>query len=213
VIIYGAVPFAFIVKSPQHHISAGFLLWGIVACGSAFLAFGIGAARCNMQTAARGSKTIYAVGGLAEGTETIVALSAMLLFPAHFDVIAVVFGALCWATAAARVLMIMAAFREPAGATCAPLRPLVGVVLLTCTVLLLAPAAGPLRSERVALAVGDTPARLAAARGQRLAYAYAGGTGALRRCSEAAALHPATECVVLHTLATQSHEPDSLSDK
>jgi len=68
-----------------------------------FLAFAAVAAKRSLTTTARGPKSIYYLGGLTEGTETIAVFTAFCLFPDAFPVLAYIFGALCWLTTAARV--------------------------------------------------------------------------------------------------------------
>ena len=49
------------------------------------------------------SKSIYYLGGLTEGFETIVALCLMCIAPAYFWLISSIFGIMCWITAATRI--------------------------------------------------------------------------------------------------------------
>jgi phosphatidylglycerophosphate synthase len=71
--------------------------------GSSFLAFAIMAAKRGLSTELSGRKSLYYIGGLTEGTETIAAFVLACLWPAWFPLIAWVFGALCWLTTATRV--------------------------------------------------------------------------------------------------------------
>lgn len=48
-------------------------------------------------------KSLYYLGGLTEGTETILLFVLGCLFPAHFAWLAWLFGALCWLTTATRI--------------------------------------------------------------------------------------------------------------
>ena len=48
-------------------------------------------------------KSLYYLGGLTEGTETILLFVLSCLFPAHFAWLAWLFGALCWLTTATRI--------------------------------------------------------------------------------------------------------------
>jgi hypothetical protein len=74
-----------------------------VGTGSSFLAYAIVAAKRGATTAARGRKSIFYLGGLAEGTETIAALMLICVVPDAFPWIAGVFGAMCWITTASRI--------------------------------------------------------------------------------------------------------------
>jgi hypothetical protein len=78
--------------------------------GASFLGFAILAEKRAMHTAVRGDKSLYFTVGLMEGAETILALTAMCLWPQHFAPIAWVFGALCLVTAAARILLARQVF-------------------------------------------------------------------------------------------------------
>ena len=102
-IFYSAVPFAFALADSANAAWAAFLIFSFVGTGTSFLAFSALAARRGLTTELRGSKAIYYLGGLTEGFETIVALLLMCLFPAHFWLIAGIFGMMCWITTATRI--------------------------------------------------------------------------------------------------------------
>lgn len=103
-IFYAGVPFAFALADPEANgLAAAFLVFSFVGTGSSFLAYAIMAAKRGVSTELRGSKSIYYLGGLTEGTETIAAFVLCCLFPAFFPVIAWAFGALCWLTTATRL--------------------------------------------------------------------------------------------------------------
>lgn len=113
---YAGVPFFFAVGRPEHALAAAFLVFSFVGTGSSFLAFAAVAAKRGIATESRGQKSIYYLGGLTEGAETIVAFAAICLWPDSFAWIAWVFGGLCWVTAAGRVAAAVAAFRRaPSG--------------------------------------------------------------------------------------------------
>ena len=61
------------------------------------------AAKHNIDNPGYAHKSFYYIGGLTEGTETIVLFVLCCLFPAHFAVFAWIFGALCWLTTTTRV--------------------------------------------------------------------------------------------------------------
>ena len=56
--------------------------------GSSFLAFAIMAAKRGLSTDLRGRKSLYYLGGLTEGTETILFLALACLLPAWFALLA-----------------------------------------------------------------------------------------------------------------------------
>jgi phosphatidylglycerophosphate synthase len=102
---YGLIPFAFALRDSANAVAASFLLLTFYINGASFLGFAILAEKRRMQTAVRGDKSLYFTVGLMEGAETIAALTAMCLWPQFFAPIAWVFGTLCLATAAARVVL------------------------------------------------------------------------------------------------------------
>lgn len=110
-LFYGAVPLAFVLADPAGNGAAGaFLLAAFYVNGATFLGFAILAEKARMRTDARGVKSLYFTGGLLEGAETIGFFVLLCLAPQHFAPLAWVFGALCFLTAAARVLLARKVF-------------------------------------------------------------------------------------------------------
>src|ERR1700687_2666159 len=103
-IFYGAVVFGFILAAPENRLPGAFLMLSFIGTGSSFLAFAALAQRRGLETSARGSKSLYYLGGLTEGSETIGFFVLCCLFPAAFGVFAWIFGAACWLTTSTRVL-------------------------------------------------------------------------------------------------------------
>lgn len=104
---YGAVPLAFVIHDPQANALAGaVLLASFYASGTTFLAFAVMAEKRGMETSSQGIKSLYYLGGLAEGTETIAAFVLMCLWPASFATIAFAFASLCFLSAATRVINV-----------------------------------------------------------------------------------------------------------
>jgi len=103
-IIYAGVPFAFALADPAANaLPAAFLVFSFVGTGSSFLAYAIMAAKRGITTELRGRKSLYYLGGLTEGFETIVVFVLACLWPAWFPLIAWLYGGLCWLTTATRV--------------------------------------------------------------------------------------------------------------
>jgi phosphatidylglycerophosphate synthase len=103
-LIYAAVPFAFALADPgANALPAAFLIFSFVGTGASFLAYAIMAAKRGVATELRGRKSLYYIGGLTEGTETILAFVLACLWPALFPWIALIFGLLCWLTTATRI--------------------------------------------------------------------------------------------------------------
>lgn len=103
---YGAIPIAFAIQNPSvNALPAAALLASFYANGSAFLAFAIMAEKRKLSTEQQGSKSLYYLGGLAEGTETITLFFLMALVPDWFPVLAWIFAAVCTVSASARVMI------------------------------------------------------------------------------------------------------------
>lgn len=109
--VYGAVPLAFVLRDPALNSVAGaVLLFAFYVNGASFLAFAAVAARRGLETSSRGAKAIYFSAGLIEGTETILCLVLMLLFPAWCAPLALVFAGLTLLTALCRIILAWTTF-------------------------------------------------------------------------------------------------------
>lgn len=103
-LFYALVPFGFILADPQANaVAGGWLLFAFIGTGSSFLAFAALAAKHQIDNPGYAHKSFYYLGGLTEGTETILVFVLACLFPAWFAYMAWVFGALCWLTTFTRV--------------------------------------------------------------------------------------------------------------
>jgi phosphatidylglycerophosphate synthase len=109
-IFYGAVVFGFILATPENRLPGAFLILSFIGTGSSFLAFAALAQRRRLKTSAQGSKSLYYLGGLTEGSETIALFALCCLFPDAFGVFAWIFGGACWLTTLTRVLAAWRAF-------------------------------------------------------------------------------------------------------
>jgi phosphatidylglycerophosphate synthase len=110
-LFYNAVVFGFALGRPEQALPAAFLILSFVGTGTSFLAFAAIAAKRGLSTETQGRKSLYYLGGLTEGTETILLFVALCLFPDAFPWLAWGFGALCWLTTGARVAAAVRAFR------------------------------------------------------------------------------------------------------
>ncbi|MDA8649411.1 CDP-alcohol phosphatidyltransferase family protein [Alphaproteobacteria bacterium] len=108
-IFYSAIPLAFAVARPETALAAAFLIFSFIGTATSFLGFAILAEKHQVTTQIRGKKAFYYLGGLTEGTETILLFLAMLVWPDYFSLMAIVFGILCWVTTGTR---IYAAYRQ-----------------------------------------------------------------------------------------------------
>jgi phosphatidylglycerophosphate synthase len=103
-IFYSSVPFAFALADPAANaLPAAFLIFSFVGTGCSFLAYAIIAEKRGLGTDIQGQKSIYYLGGLTEGTETIGLFVLACLLPAWFSALAWAFGTLCWITTATRI--------------------------------------------------------------------------------------------------------------
>tara|TARA_R110001606_G_scaffold370679_1_gene527214 strand:+ start:437 stop:1042 length:606 start_codon:yes stop_codon:yes gene_type:complete len=103
-IFYSAVIFGFALMNPvDNALAASFLIFSFMGTGSSFLAFAIMAEKRKIERLEYGRKSLYFLGGLAEGTETIAFLVLVCLLPSYFAVMAYLFGVMCWITTATRI--------------------------------------------------------------------------------------------------------------
>ena len=104
-IFYALIPLAFALADPPANALAGaILLAAFVGTGSSFLAYAVVAEKRGLKSTAYPSKSIYYLGGLTEGTETIACFIAMCLWPQHFSAIALGYAALCAVTTVTRMV-------------------------------------------------------------------------------------------------------------
>lgn len=111
-IFYSAVVFGVALGRPDEAVFAAFLIFSFIGTGASFLAYAIIAAKRGVTTEARGRKSIFYLGGLTEGAETIGCFVAICLFPAWFPWIAAIFGAMCWLTTASRIGQAVGSFKS-----------------------------------------------------------------------------------------------------
>jgi phosphatidylglycerophosphate synthase len=103
-LFYSLIPFAFVLSSPEENAVAGaFLIFSFIGTGSSFLSFAVKASKRNIQSPVYTQKSLYYIGGLMEGTETIACFVLFCLFPEQFATIAWIFGSLCWVTTMTRI--------------------------------------------------------------------------------------------------------------
>lgn len=110
-LIYNALVVGFALADPAALPAALFLLLSFVATGTTFLAHAILAAKRGLSDARRGPKSFYYLGGLTEGTETLLFFLLACLLPQHFALMAWIFAGLCAVTALGRVLVAWKTFR------------------------------------------------------------------------------------------------------
>lgn len=104
-IFYAMIPVAFVLLSPEQNALAGaLLLAAFVGTGTTFLAYAAIAEKRQLKSAGYPMKSIYYIGGLTEGAETIACFVAMCLWPSQFATIAYIYAALCLVTTVTRIV-------------------------------------------------------------------------------------------------------------
>lgn len=104
-IFYSAVIFGFALANPNENaLPAAALIFSFMGTGSSFLAFAIMAERRKLASMNYPNKGFFYINGIAEGTETIIVLIAMCLFPSAFAWIAWGFFGLCLITTVSRII-------------------------------------------------------------------------------------------------------------
>ena len=111
-IFYSAIPLAFAVARPETALAAAFLIFSFIGTATSFLGFAILAEKHQVTTQIRGKKAFYYLGGLTEGTETILLFLAILVWPDYFSAMAIIFGILCWVTTGTRIYAAYCQFND-----------------------------------------------------------------------------------------------------
>ncbi|MDP1964198.1 MAG: CDP-alcohol phosphatidyltransferase family protein [Reyranella sp.] len=102
---YATVPLGFAFGDPANAVWATVLLASFVCTAASFLGRAVLAAQVGeANDGKRGRKSFFHAAGLIEGSETIAAFVLFCLFPGAFPWLAGLFAALCFWTAAARVV-------------------------------------------------------------------------------------------------------------
>ena len=103
-LFYAAVPLGFALANPAANaLAAAVLLASFIGTATTFLAFAVAAAKRGVLSPSYPNKGFYYLGGLTEGTETILLFCAMCLWPQQFAWLAYGFAAACAVTTATRL--------------------------------------------------------------------------------------------------------------
>lgn len=103
-IFYAGIVLGFALAAPASNaVAACVLIFAFMGTGSSFLAYAIMAEKHQLTDPHFRHKSLYYLGGLAEGTETIVLFVLFCLLPGYFPQLALGFAAVCMLTAALRV--------------------------------------------------------------------------------------------------------------
>ncbi len=110
---YASVPLAFAVAdSGANALAAAVLLFSFIGTASSFLAFAVLAERRGLRASAYPTKGMYYLGGLTEGSETLICFAAMCLWPTWFAPLAYGFALLCGLTWLTRMHAAWAMLRQ-----------------------------------------------------------------------------------------------------
>lgn len=102
-IIYAGVAFSFALFDESFALVAAFVIFSFIGTGSSFLAMAIFADRVQLAPATPQPKSFYFLGGLTEGTETLLFIAAICLIPGFFNLFGVIFGLMCCLTTYTRI--------------------------------------------------------------------------------------------------------------
>jgi len=104
-LFYASIPLAFAIAAPeQRALPAATLLAAFIGTGSSFLAFAVLAERRGLKSDAFPRKGIFYLGGLTEGSETLICFVLMCVWPQHFALWAYGFAAMCALTIVTRLI-------------------------------------------------------------------------------------------------------------
>lgn len=102
-LFYSFIPLSFAVQDSANALAAAFLIFSFIGTGTSFLSYAAIAEKSGIDSEAKGQKGIYYLGGLTEGTETIIFLCICCYWPHHFIIFATIFACLCLITTAIRL--------------------------------------------------------------------------------------------------------------
>ncbi len=105
-IFYSLFPIAFIFVDIKNAYAICFLLLSFVATQTTFLASAWIVEKNKILIADKQKKSFFYIGGITEGFETIIVFTLMLIFYDSVELIAYVFGILCWITFVTRLMYI-----------------------------------------------------------------------------------------------------------
>ncbi|MDD7804105.1 MAG: CDP-alcohol phosphatidyltransferase family protein [Endozoicomonas sp. (ex Botrylloides leachii)] len=104
-IFYAGIVLGFALANPiKNGVAANLLLFSFMATGSSFLAYAIMAEKHKLVDPHFSCKSFYYLGGIVEGTETIMIFILFCLVPTQFPTLATGFAAVCLLTALMRVI-------------------------------------------------------------------------------------------------------------
>ena len=105
-LFYSLFPIAFIFIDIKNTYAICFLLLSFVSTQTTFLASAWIIEKNKILVSTKQKKSFFYIGGITEGFETIICFILMLLFYESVELIAYIFGILCWITSISRVIFI-----------------------------------------------------------------------------------------------------------
>ncbi len=112
-LVYSAMVLAFAFAEPEANaLASALLLFSFIGTGTTFLAFAVFAEKRGLKDTGDSPRGLYYLGGLTEGSETIIAFVLFCLFPARFALLATVFSAMCLITTASRIGFALHALKK-----------------------------------------------------------------------------------------------------
>ena len=111
-IFYSLFPIAFIFVDIKNAYAICFLLLSFVSTQTTFLASAWFIEKNKILVSTKQKKSFFYIGGITEGFETIICFILMLFFYESVELIAYIFGILCWTTSISRVIFIKKLLRS-----------------------------------------------------------------------------------------------------
>lgn len=112
-IFYSGVVAGFGLADPQHNATAAIILiLSFAGTGSSFLGFAVMAEKHKLKNLVYPNKAMYYIGGLTEGTETIIFFVVICIFPGIFPAAAGIYAFLCLITTLTRIVSGYAILKE-----------------------------------------------------------------------------------------------------
>ena len=105
-IFYSLFPIAFIFLDIKNAYAICFLLLSFVSTQTTFLASAWIIEKNKILIPTKQKKSFFYIGGITEGFETIICFILMLIFYKSVELIAYIFGSLCWITSIMRLIFI-----------------------------------------------------------------------------------------------------------
>ena len=105
-IFYSLFPIAFIFLDIKNAYAICFLLLSFVSTQTTFLASAWIIEKNKTLISTKQRKSFFYIGGITEGFETIIFFILMLIFYQSVELIAYIFGSLCWITSITRIIYI-----------------------------------------------------------------------------------------------------------